>query len=54
MKDREAQLLDLRPGKVVAVGHKLYSRCVGCGEVICINKWIFGSLHLCAPSEEDR
>lgn len=51
--DAQVQRVDLRPGEVVAVGRKLYGRCAGCGEIVCVNKWILGSLHLCAPSKED-
>lgn len=51
---KEAQLINLKPGQVVAVGGKLYGRCAGCGEIVCINKWLLGSLHLCAAEEAER
>jgi len=48
----DAQLIDLKPGQVVAVGGKLYSRCADCGDIVHVNKWLVGSLHLCVSPEE--
>ena len=30
------------------VGNKMYGVCSDCGKVICVNKFILGSLHVCA------
>ena len=38
---------DLMEGRVVQIGKKLYIRCRTCGCIICVNKFIFGSLHFC-------
>lgn len=40
------------PNTAVKVGNKLYAQCFECGKVICINKWLLGSLHLCLTEEE--
>lgn len=32
---------------MILIGNKLYERCADCGEIVCINKPFFGSLHLC-------
>jgi hypothetical protein len=40
-------LTTLRPGRLVAVGGKLYARCARCGNLIRVDKPILGSLHIC-------
>lgn len=35
-----------------ATGGKIYSVCAGCGEIVRMNKPIFGSIHVCATEEE--
>ncbi|HDY86924.1 MAG TPA: hypothetical protein ENH82_02275 [bacterium] len=37
----------LQKGEIIAVGNKLYARCKECEGIVQINKFIFGSLHLC-------
>lgn len=34
------------------VGNKIYEICNGCGDMICLNKKIFGSMHICTTQEE--
>jgi len=29
------------------VGNKIYERCMDCGQLVQVNKWLFGSLHVC-------
>ena len=31
----------------IVVGGSIYSRCPACGDVVKINKWLIGSLHIC-------
>lgn len=31
------------------VGNKMYDVCSDCGEIICLNKFLVGSFHLCVP-----
>lgn len=50
----EATQIDIRPGQIVAVNGKIYGRCAECKEIVRVDKWLFGSLHLCAPSKESR
>lgn len=33
------------------VGNYLVDRCRACGKYVRINKWVFGSLHLCDPPQ---
>jgi hypothetical protein len=35
-----------------ATGAKIYSVCAGCGEIVRMNKPIFGSIHVCATEQE--
>lgn len=35
-----------------AVGKKIYIFCSACGSLVCINKFIFGSLHVCDDKAE--
>lgn len=34
------------------IGGKMYDVCKNCGKIICLNKFLFGSLHICATEEE--
>lgn len=34
------------------VGNKIYDVCGQCGQIVCINKTIFGSTHVCITDEE--
>ena len=45
----EATLIDLKPGQIIAVSGKLYGRCADCRGLVRVDKWLFGSLHYCAP-----
>jgi len=42
----------LRAGEIVAVGNKLYGLCEMCGNIVQINKFLFGSLHVCAKQSD--
>lgn len=34
-----------------AVGNKIYNVCWDCGELVQINKFLFGSMHICIEDE---
>lgn len=34
-------------GETVAVGNALYSQCSKCGQMVKLNKFLFGDLHFC-------
>ena len=34
-------------------GNGIYERCADCGQLVRLNKWLFGSLHCCL-TDEDR
>ena len=34
------------------VGNKIYDVCWNCGEIVQINKFLIGSMHICLSSEE--
>jgi len=36
------------------IGKKMYDVCPICGQVVCLNKFIFGSAHVCLSPEERR
>lgn len=36
---------------MIIAGSKIYETCGKCGQLVCVNKWLFGSLHICDPSE---
>lgn len=38
---------DFKPGEIVIVGSKLYSRCAVCLKIVRLNKFILGDLHFC-------
>lgn len=48
----EAMRLDLKPGQIVAVNGKIYGCCAECKEIVRVDKWLLGSLHLCTPAKE--
>ncbi len=33
---------------------KLWMICDDCGKMVCVNKWLFGSLHSCLTDEERK
>lgn len=51
---RFVDLKNLKPGQIVAVGVKIYGRCHDCRDLVRVDKWLFGSLHLCVPTKEAR
>lgn len=42
----------LRKGKLVRIGNSVFGLCSDCLALIKVNKFIFGSLHLCLTEEE--
>ena len=38
------------PKGTFSVGNKLYGECQKCGAMVQFNKFLFGSLHVCAES----
>ena len=36
------------------IGDKLYATCSGCGSIVCLNKFLFGSLHICEEPKKDQ
>jgi hypothetical protein len=50
----KAVLIDIKPGQIVAVGSKIYGRCLACRDLVRVDKWLVGSLHLCVALKEDR
>lgn len=37
---------------MIIVGNGIYSHCPTCGSLVKINKFLFGSLHVCLTDEE--
>lgn len=37
---------------MIFIGSKVYERCAACGQMVQINKFIFGSLHACLNEKE--
>ena len=37
---------------MIQVGNKLIERCVDCGKLVRVNKWLFGSMHICITDLE--
>ena len=38
--------------KIITVGNKLYAHCIKCDKLVQLNKFMFGSLHVCAEEPE--
>jgi|10_taG_2_1085330.scaffolds.fasta_scaffold191724_2 hypothetical protein len=36
---------------ILVVGNKFYSECDACGKLVCLNKTLFGSMHVCAEGK---
>jgi len=36
------------------IGRSIYETCSVCGKQVQLNKWLFGSLHLCLTDEERK
>lgn len=47
-------LSNMKPGHIVFAGGKLWGRCTDCGKIVQLDKFIFGSLHLCIAAREKR
>ena len=47
MTDERSILRALRPGEILVTNGKIYERCKRCREIVRMNKWLIGSLHLC-------
>jgi len=43
----EKQIRQLQRGEPLAIGDSIYAVCGDCHEVIKVNKFLFGDLHLC-------
>ena len=39
---------------MIRIGNKLLERCPVCGEIVTLNKWLFGSGHFCLTNEEEK
>lgn len=56
IKEAEEELSRVAPPprreRMKQIGNRLYEICPGCGKMICLNKFIFGDLHLCSTDEE--
>lgn len=39
---------------MIRAGNGLYDYCADCGQLVKLNKWLFGSLHSCLSDEERR
>lgn len=37
---------------MIIAGNGIYERCADCGNLVKLNKWIFGGLHFCLTDEE--
>jgi len=45
-------LHELKAGETTSIGDKIYGRCVDCLKVIRLNRFFFGSMHLCVDDVE--
>lgn len=52
MSDGDSVNDRLMRGEYVVVGDRLLGLCRKCGKVVRVNKWLFGSTHLCVQEEE--
>jgi hypothetical protein len=48
----QAQIVNLKPGRIMAVNGKLYGRCPDCDSIVRMDKWLFGALHFCLDEDE--
>ena len=46
--------IDLKPGQFMIVNGKIYGRCADCKDLVRVDKWLIGSLHLCVSVKERR
>lgn len=42
------------PEGYFVVGNKLYSKCYACGKMIRVDRFIFGSMHLCVEEPQQQ
>ena len=52
MKFTDDQKKKLSDGETVWVGNKRYAICRTCNKIGCLDKFIFGSMHLCEKGGE--
>ncbi len=52
IEERQYKLINLEVGQVLQLGRRLYSICAQCNCIVCINKRIFGSVHICSEEKE--
>ena len=45
-------LIDWAPGTIKVFNGEIYGCCDECLKIVHINKWLFGSLHLCLSDKE--
>jgi len=45
------QRISIKPGELFRIGEKLYARCSDCGDIVCVNKPLIGSMHICSSNE---
>lgn len=50
----ENKIAKLRPGEVLIVGGKIYGVCADCERFLQVNKFLFGSMHICLSEEERK
>lgn len=41
------EIESLRRGEMVEVEGKMYAVCAKCRRIVCLNKWLLGSTHVC-------
>lgn len=39
---------------MIVAGNKIYEKCKDCGNLVQMNKWLFGSLHVCTLEAAQR
>lgn len=44
----------IRDGRVTVVGNGIYATCPACGNLVRINKPVFGSMHLCSVEAQEQ
>lgn len=44
-------LIDIKPGQFTTVNGKIYGRCADCKDLVRVDKWLIGSLHLCVAAK---
>lgn len=44
----------LKSNNMKIIGNRIYDVCRCCGKIICLNKFLFSSLHICINEEERK